>query len=122
MSATALKKSLTKSLDVKAICDELLTCASPEHLKSAMLACLYVASDGGISETEVQRMHAIARMLGFSFKAWQAVLAEFNGGQYVAYSRPAAPRIGAGKDAADLPSDLMSSYLDVPASLSPRMR
>jgi tellurite resistance protein len=78
-SEVALKKSLVASLEVKTICDQLLTCAPPEQLKSVMLACLYVAADGGISDVEVQRMHSIARMLGFSFKAWQEVLNQFNG-------------------------------------------
>src|SRR4051812_4350212 len=46
VSSTALKKSLAKSLDVKAICDALVSCGDAEHLKATMLACLYVASDG----------------------------------------------------------------------------
>ena len=78
-AAVALKKSAVSSLEVKTICDELLKCAPPDQLKNVMLACLYVAADGGISDVEVQRMHSIARMLGFTFKAWQEVLNQFNG-------------------------------------------
>lgn len=76
-STVALKKSLAPSLEVKTICTELLTCADLDRLKNVMRACLYVASDDGISDTEIQRMHAIARQLGFSFKDWQEVLSEF---------------------------------------------
>jgi uncharacterized tellurite resistance protein B-like protein len=79
VSTTALKTSLAKSLDLKAICDELNACSTQEQRREAMISCLNVASDDGISETEIQRMHAIARMLGFAFKEWKSILAEFNG-------------------------------------------
>ncbi len=49
-------------------------------------------------------------------------LSEFNGGQYIAYSRSPAPRAGVGKEAVALPPALLASYLDVPAAISPRMR
>jgi uncharacterized tellurite resistance protein B-like protein len=79
VATTALKTTLAKSVDLKLICDELYKCTNKEQRKNAMRSCLYVATDDGISETEIQEMHVIARFLRFSDKEWEALLAEFSG-------------------------------------------
>src|SRR5882757_5994330 len=61
VSTTALKTTLAKSIDLKLICDELHSCTTKDQKKNVMRSCLYVATDDGISDTEVQEMHVIAR-------------------------------------------------------------
>src|SRR5579885_1915301 len=79
VATTALKTTLAKSVDLKLICDELNTCTNKEQKKNVMRSCLYVATDEGISDTEIKEMHVIARFLRFTDKEWEALLAEFNG-------------------------------------------
>jgi transglutaminase-like putative cysteine protease len=49
-------------------------------------------------------------------------LSDFSGGQYVAYSKIGATSLEGGRPLEALPADQLRTYLEVPASISPRVR